>query len=163
MFFKDQGSFINAENLISANSWIISAALAWVAYSLVIKRFAAQGYSINQLNLVVFSVCSVVLAYNLSPGVLSGFSLYEWAYLLLLGLNTLVAYGCFGAALKLAPASQVSIIITLNPVITLVLIAFAGSRVSFIPDEPTSLLGYIGAGLVVTGVIFSTLSAQKKT
>ncbi len=162
LFFKDQASFINPENLVSANSWIIFAALSWVGYSLMIKKFSNQGYSINQLNLVVFLVSSLVLSYNLSLASLSKFSPSEWLFLFVLGLNTLVAYGCFGAALKLAPASQVSIIITLNPVITLMLIAFAGSSVSFIPNEPTSLLGYIGAALVVAGVIFSTLSAQKK-
>jgi drug/metabolite transporter (DMT)-like permease len=110
---------------------------------------------------VVFLVCSIVLSLGLSLDGLSDFGFYEWSFLLLLGLNTLVAYGCFGAALKLAPASQVSVIITLNPVLTLLIIGFAGPYFEFIPNEGTSSLGYIGAGLVVTGVIFSTLSAKK--
>lgn len=162
LFFKDQTSFIEQGSLLTANTWILSAALAWVGYSLMIKFYTAKGYSVTELNLVVFLICSAVLSYNLSLDHLSTFSLSQWAFLALLGVNTLVAYGCFGAALQLAPASQVSIIITLNPVLTLILIAFAGTRFDFIPNEPTSLLGYLGAGLVVTGVIFSTLSAGKK-
>lgn len=163
LFFKDQSGFIESSSLLAANLWIITAAVAWVAYSLMIKRFTAKGYAINELNLVVFLICSVILSANLSLAQLAQFSFYEWSFLGLLGANTLIAYGCFGAALKLAPASQVSIIITLNPVLTLAIIALAGSSFEFIPNEPTSSTGYIGAGLVVTGVILSTLAAKKKS
>lgn len=161
-FFKDQAAFIESSSLLSANIWILSGALAWVAYSLMIKGFTKRGYSTSELNLVVFLVCSFALAYNLSLAHLMSLTVFQWLFLMILGANTLIAYGCFGAALNLAPASQVSIIITLNPVLTLGIIALAGDHFSFIPNEPTSLLGYIGAGLVVTGVVFSTLSAQKK-
>ena len=89
------------------------------------------------------------------------FGLYEWSLLLVLGLNTLIAYGLFGVALKLAPASQVSIIITLNPILTLAIIAVGGAYFSFIPEEPISATGYLGAALVMTGVICSTLAAGK--
>lgn len=163
LFFKDQSNFLGNTNLFLANIWILVAAVSWVAYSLMIKRFTARGYSIQELNLVVFLICSLILSTNLSLAPLLEFSLYEWMFLGVLGANTLVAYGCFGAALKLAPASQVSIIITLNPVLTLVIIAFAGSKFDFIPNEPTSSIGYLGAGLVVLGVIFSTISAKKKS
>ncbi len=162
LFFKDQASFPEQGNLLLANIWVVTAALSWVGYSLMMKHFGSKGYSVTELNIVVFLVCSVVLSLNLSLDELSSFSLSQWAFLALLGLNTLVAYGCFGAALQLAPASQVSIIITLNPVITLLIIAFAGGRTSFIPMEPVSAIGYMGAALVVSGVIFSSVSTKKK-
>lgn len=164
-FFKDQSTLSLNEDLILANLWIVGAALTWVGYSLVIKRFTALGYTSNELNLLVFFVCSILLSTRMSFASLSGFGLYEWFLLIILGLNTLVAYGLFGAALKLAPASQVSIIITLNPILTLAIIAFAGPYFMFIPKEPVSPTGYFGATLVIFGVISSTLvaaSAKKK-
>ena len=160
-FFKDQGAFIAAESLWTANLWIVGAAVTWVVYSLVIKKLSAARHSANELNLVVFLICSLLLSTNLSLAEISKFSFYEWSYLFVLGLNTLVAYGLFGTALKLAPASQVSIIISLNPILTLSIIALGSEYFDFIPNEPTSLIGYIGAALVVTGVICSTLFAQK--
>jgi len=160
-FFKDQSNLASGENLALANIWILAAAVTWVGYSLVIKHFTTRGYSANELNLLVFFVCSLALCSQINYSALSGFGFYEWGLLLILGLNTLVAYGLFGAALKLAPASQVSIIITLNPILTLAIIAFGGAYFSFIPQEPVSTTGYIGAALVIIGVISSTLAAGK--
>lgn len=161
-FFKDQSDMALDGNLILANIWILGAAVTWVGYSLVIKKFTAEGYSSNELNLLVFLVCALLLATRINYPSLAGFGTYEWFLLGILGLNTLVAYGLFGAALKLAPASQVSIIITLNPILTLAIIAFGGAYFSFIPEEPVSATGYAGAALVITGVIASTLSAKKR-
>jgi drug/metabolite transporter (DMT)-like permease len=160
-FFKDQSDLSLDGNLILANLWILGAAVTWVGYSLVIKHFTAKGHSSNELNLLVFLVCAVILSTRINYPSLAGFGVYEWFLLLILGLNTLIAYGLFGAALKLAPASQVSIIITLNPILTLAIIAFGGAYFSFIPNEPVTLTGYLGAALVITGVIASTLSAKK--
>jgi len=160
-FFKDQSDLSLDGNLVMANIWIIGAALTWVGYSLVIKHFTAKGHSSNELNLVVFLVCAIILAMRINYSSLASFGLYEWFLLVILGLNTLVAYGLFGAALKLAPASQVSIIITLNPILTLAIIALGGAYFSFIPIEPVTITGYIGATLVISGVIASTLSAKK--
>ena len=163
LFFKDQAAFITEDSLWTANIWILSAAVTWVVYSVVIKKLSADGHSANELNLVVFLICSLLLSTNLSLEKISQFSTFEWLFLFILGLNTLVAYGLFGAALKWAPASQISIIISLNPVLTLSIIALGGAYFHFIPNEPTSILGYTGAALVVAGVIFSTLTAQKNT
>ncbi len=161
LFFKDQAAFIQASNLLAANTWLICAAFAWAIYGLVMKKKSSQGYSVNELNLLVFCVCSFLLSLNLNLAEISKFSLYQWSFLFLLGINTAIIYSCLGAALKLAPASQVSIIITLNPIITLTIITLAQGKLSFIPHEPISLLGYLGAGLVIIGIIFSTLSSTK--
>lgn len=160
-FFKNQLKFIERGQLSTANLWIVSAAVSWVAYSLVVRHYTRSGKSSSEVNLIVFGVCSICLATGINFESVAVFSLAQWAFLFVLGLNTLIAYGCFGAALQNAPASQVSVIITTNPILTLLIIEFGASYSQYIPNEPISALGYIGASLVVTGIIFSTYFAKK--
>lgn len=161
IFFNDQLTFNKTQTLIFANIWIITAALTWVWYSLVIRHFTKQGFSAFQLNLIVFLCCALVLSTRVDWSSLAQLSFKQWLYLFFLGLNTLVAYGCFGQALKYAPASQVSVIITSNPILTLIIIAVGSPLTPLIPYEPVNLNGYIGATIVIAGIIFSTLSAKK--
>ena len=161
IFFKDQLAFNKTTTLITANIWIIAAAVTWVWYSLVIRHFTKLGYSAFQLNLVVFLCCALVLSTGVNWSSLGLLTIKQWFYLFFLGLNTLVAYGCFGQALKYAPASQVSVIITANPILTLAIIAVGAPLTTMIPYEPVSLMGYVGATVVILGIVFSTLSAKK--
>jgi len=161
-FFWDQLELGSSKNLILANIWLFWAALTWVFYSLVIKHFTKKGYSAFELNLVVFLCCSLVLSFGINFNQVASFSFSQWLFLGFLGLNTLVAYGAFGQALKYAPASQVSIIITANPILTLIIIAFGSGLSPLIPYEPLSLLGYFGALLVLIGIGSSTLAGLKK-
>lgn len=162
LYFKDQLQFINKENLLAADAWILTAALSWVFYSLAIRFYSRKGFDTMELNLIVFLVCTIVLSLNANLSEVFAFNLQQWLLLSILGLNTLVAYGCYGAALKYAPASQVAIIITLNPILTLLIITFGGPLFDFIPFEPTTFLGYLGAALVVGGIMFSTLLGVRK-
>jgi drug/metabolite transporter (DMT)-like permease len=71
-----------------------------------------------------------------------------------LGANTLIAYGALGEAFKRLPAYQVSLIITLNPLITLVaMAALRPFAPSWLPKDRVGTLGYGAALLVVGGVI----------
>ena len=66
----------------------------------------------------------------------------------------MIAYGCLGQALKYADSNKVSVIITLNPLLTLVCIAaLSKSGVSWVQAEPLSHVGYIGALIIVMGSI----------
>jgi len=161
IFFSDQFQLGQAKNLVLANIWILSAAMSWVYYSLTIKHYTKKGYSAFELNLVVFLCCAIVLSTGVDTEAIKEYSFGEWAFLALLGLNTLVAYGAFGQALKLAPASQVSIIITTNPILTLIIIAVGSPLTTYIPYEMVSSKGYIGAFLVIFGVGLATLKGLK--
>jgi drug/metabolite transporter (DMT)-like permease len=167
LFFSDQFEIGQATDLVTANVWILFAAITWVWYSLVIKHYTKKGYSSFELNLIVFLCCAFVLSFGIDFEASSKFTFSQWIFLAFLGLNTLVAYGAFGQALKYAPASQVSVIITTNPILTLLIIAIGSPLSPFIPNEPVSLKGYFGALLVILGVAFSTLlgvkSRSKKT
>jgi len=161
LFFSDQYEFGVAKDLVSANIWIFFGALTWAWYCLVIKHYTKKGYSTFELNLIVFLCCAIVLSFGIDFDAIKTYSLNQWIFLSFLGLNTLVAYGALGQALKYAPASQVSIIITTNPILTLLIIGVGAPLTTLIPYEPVTFLGYFGALLVISGVVFSTLQGMK--
>ncbi len=161
LFYKDQATLIDAKKLIAGNFWILSGAITWVFYSIITKKLTKKEFSPQELNLFVYFICALILLTGVDFKGLPNLNFGNWIYLVFLGANTLIAYGCFGEALKRAPASQVSVIISMNPILTLLIIAFLGPYFDFIPKEPLNLTGYIGAFLVITGVICSIVFARK--
>jgi drug/metabolite transporter (DMT)-like permease len=84
---------------------------------------------------------------------LSGLTLLDCLTLFFLGANTLVAYGTLGEALKLIPANQVSAIIVLNPLITLLVAGVLSAyNVPWLSCESITIPGYAGALLLLAGV-----------
>ena len=80
----------------------------------------------------------------------------------LLGLNTVLAYGALAEAIRLAPASHVSLIITLNPLITILMLQIMDwLQVDWVSPEPISLYGALGAIAVVTGVAVTIFKPKK--
>ena len=79
-----------------------------------------------------------------------------------LGLNTLFAYGFLTYALRQAPAHKVSIIITMNPLLTVVIMKILFlMKVSWVDAENTGLSGGLGALSVFAGVTLSLLPGKK--
>jgi len=67
---------------------------------------------------------------------------------------TLTAYVSFAYALKYAEANKVSVIITMNPVITFIAMAFLEyAAVSWIEFEKFTLLSIAGSALVLGGAL----------
>ena len=97
----------------------------------------------------------------------SGLDFKTWAIIIFLGVNTLVAYGSIALAFKYTEAYKVSIIVTLNPIITLLTMAILSwMQVSWIQAENLSIYSLIGAvfviGGAVTAVFFSREQKKKK-
>jgi drug/metabolite transporter (DMT)-like permease len=83
------------------------------------------------------------------------------ATLLFCGLNTLVAYGAFAEALENWEASRVSAVISLAPLCTLVAVEIVSSLMpNLIAPEPLTILGIVGAILVVTGCMAIALGRR---
>jgi drug/metabolite transporter (DMT)-like permease len=73
-----------------------------------------------------------------------------------LGLNTVAAYGALSKAFKYADANRISIVITLNPVITFATLeALLYYSIDWIEITPFSVISYIGAMLVIAGAILA--------
>jgi drug/metabolite transporter (DMT)-like permease len=143
--------------------WIVVAAMAWVVYA-TFQKMLLKSYPAMQLNLFLFGLPVILFLpftnlsdfAHLSPG--------NWGLMFYLGLNTLIAYGSLAMAFKYLEANKISIIVTLNPIITFVLIAIlAWFEVSWIEPEKLTLTGIFGALLVVAGAITAVAFAKPST
>jgi drug/metabolite transporter (DMT)-like permease len=140
----------------------ILAAIVWVVYAALVKPLSKK-HTTMELNLVLYLIPVIMFGFWVDYG---GFFLLELTTiynLMFLGLNTVLAYGMIGEALKLAPANKVAIIITLNPIITLISMAILDAyEFEWLGKEVTNIYGYFGAVLVVVGAIFVVLSKSEK-
>lgn len=155
MFYRSQLAHLadSADDYNEGNLWIVAAAVSWVGYA-VVQKILVRRYEPQQLNLLVYLVPAALFAVPAEPTALSGLSPGLWVLMVLLGLNTLIAYGALAEAFKLAPVNIVSTIITLNPLITLSAMAVLEAlAVTWIAPEPLTTISYLGAGVVLTGAI----------
>ncbi|MFT4649778.1 MAG: drug/metabolite transporter (DMT)-like permease [Planctomycetota bacterium] len=151
---QQQGGIVSPENFWRGNLLIFGGAVTWVIYAATAKHLGGIGHNPQDLNLVIYGLPAVTLWWLADFNVLAGMDWKLWLLMMFLGANTLVAYGALGEAFKRLPAYQVSLIITLNPLITLV--AMAVLKIfspSWLPKDHVGLIGYGAALLVVGGVI----------
>jgi drug/metabolite transporter (DMT)-like permease len=155
LFYRDQLAQLvgtGAEHL-SGNLWILLAAVVWTTYAALQKFAVRGGEDPQELNLVLYLVPAVLLAPFADLRSLAALSPGQWTLMVFLAANTLLAYGALGEALKRLPAHEVSLIIVLNPLITLVVMAvLTALEVSWIAPDRTSWVGYLAALLVMLGV-----------
>lgn len=154
LFFHDQQSHIqDTGNYYYADFLIILAGLIWVGY-MVSQKFLSRQYGAQSLNLLVYAVATLTLIGGVEWTDFSNAGLTAWLALIFCGINTILAYGILAAAVKYIPLALISVIISLNPLITLwgmkVLpeMGFAGLQA-----EPVGSLGYLGGVVAVTGVV----------
>lgn len=160
LFYYDQRKFDIASTLNSGNLWIIAAAITWAVYASLQKRLIPK-WDPQTLNLIIYSVCAFILVFLCDFQQSLEFTAPQWVLIVFLALNTVVAYGCFAEALKFAPASEVSLIITINPLGTLAILWLGQFlSISWIPLEYLTWVGGLGALCVVFGVGW-TLSRKK--
>lgn len=157
-FYWDQIliSMDQVDNFQLGNAWVMFAALTWIGFALLQKALLKK-YAPQQFNFLIYLVAAIFLfpvadLSELTP------SLGVWDLLLVafLGVNTVVAYGALSEALIRIPASHVSLIIALNPLLTIfIMTTLTQMEVEWIKGEPIHWRGFIGALLVVTGVILT--------
>ena len=133
----------------------------WAVYAIIQKQLVKK-YPPMELNLVLFTIPAIgflpFVDFNqfneLTPGM--------WGILIILGVNTLLAYGSLAFALKYLEANKVSIIITLNPVITFSALAILiALEVSWVVRENFTYISIFGAALVVAGAVLTVLRRSK--
>ncbi len=133
-------------------SWIVAAAVTWAIFASIQKTLLAFWKS-SQINVYVYLVISLLFFPFVNWGNLASLPLSVHLLLIFLGFNTILAYGCFSIALKYLPATQVSPIITMNPLLTLVFITVIDwMQWTFIPADPIGWKGYLGALTAIMGV-----------
>jgi drug/metabolite transporter (DMT)-like permease len=88
-------------------------------------------------------------------------TLAQWGLLVYLGLNTLIAYGCLALAFKYLEANKISMIVTMNPIITFILMGLLTYfEVTWIEPDILSFNGVIAAVLVIGGAIMAVAFAN---
>jgi drug/metabolite transporter (DMT)-like permease len=141
--------------------WVIGAAVAWSIYA-ILQKDLTQNNSVNQLNLFIYGLCTVIFLPIVDYGNFAGMGFGSWMLVLFLGLNTLIAYGAIALAFRYLDSSKVSAIVTVNPVVTFIIMYALGKmKVTWIYVEHFSLLSIVGAFLALGGAIFVILFTRK--
>lgn len=154
LFFYDRLNInLSQQNqLMLGLTWTIFAAVAWAIYATLQKSLVNQ-WKNSQINLYIYLCCSLIFAAFVDWSTLISLPLSVHLLYVFLGLNTTIAYGFLTVALKFLPATQVSPILTMNPLLTLLFIWVIDTlNLGFIPRDPVSLIGYIGAFVALFGV-----------
>lgn len=140
--------------------WIVVAAMAWVVYA-TFQKILVRRYPAQQLNLFLFGLPVLLFLPFANLSAFLNLSIGNWALLIYLGLNTLIAYGSLAIAFKYLEANKVSIIITMNPIITFILMGILTyMEVSWIEPEIFSIRVILAALLVLTGAIMAVAFAS---
>lgn len=153
VFYRDQSRQWGAEAYTATAIYIVAAALLWTGY-MVFQKSLAPRYEAQSLNLLVYGTAALVLIpavvwtdfNNPHPG--------SWALMIFLGVNTLLAYGFLAEAINHIPLWLLSVVITLNPIITLTLMHILPIVApGWVAPEVIGTWGYVGAGTAVLGVV----------
>lgn len=134
--------------------WVFSGALGWVLYA-ALQKHLVKSFETQLLNLVIFAIPSLLFIPLVDYSFFLGLNFGQWLLMIFLGLNTIIAYGFLALAFKYTQVNKVSVIISLNPILT-----FFAMAVLFYIDVKwieTSLMGLktlIGALLVIFGAVF---------
>lgn len=146
----------NKDNFNTGVIWLVVAAWSWTAYAMMSKKLIHK-YAPQHINMFIYTVPALLF----TP--LADFSSFQqefpwwiWPLMFFLCINTVIAYGTLAEAFKHAEASQISIIITLNPIITFacleLMLAF---NLNWIPIPHFDAKTYLGAFLVIAGAVMA--------
>ncbi|MFI0487970.1 MAG: DMT family transporter [Yersinia sp. (in: enterobacteria)] len=135
----------------------VCAAVVWVGYGVaqkvLLRRMASQ-----PILLLLYTLCAIASLPLAKPAAIFQLNGWQFACLLFCGVNTLVGYGALAEAMVRWQVAQVSALITLTPLFTLlfsILLALAYPDMFVAPS--LNLVGYAGAFVVVSGAMFSAI------
>jgi drug/metabolite transporter (DMT)-like permease len=156
-FFNQQLAI--ASNYVAGSVLLVLAAATWAVYALAQKQLLQQLTS-GQIMWLIYGCCGLIFGGFAHPQSLLTLSALQWGMLIFCGLNTFVAYGAFAESLVHWPASRVSAILALAPIVTIVAMHLS---VGWLPLHPENLssLGILGALAVVAGSIVISLGSRR--
>ncbi|WP_437608585.1 DMT family transporter [Erwinia sp. V71] len=135
----------------------VCAAAVWIIYGVtqkvLLRRLASQ-----QILFLLYTLCTIALLPLAQTERILQLDGWQWLCLLYCGANTLVGYGALAEAYARWQAAQVSALVTLTPLFTLLfseLLSLAWPHSFAVPA--LNLLGFIGAVVVVAGAMFSAI------
>ena len=152
----------NLHTYFYGNIWLVFASLTWAVFAVLQKKLSKK-WSPQQINILVYIISALSFTLLADFKTIFNLNFQQWLVLIILGFNTIIAYGCLGEALKRTPASYVGFIIALDPLVTLLILQIMNIYdLGIIEHEPLYIHGWIGALLVVTGISCALLIKPKK-
>lgn len=133
------------------------AATVWVIYGLA-QKILLKDLKSPQILLILYLGCLVLLLPFAKLTEIMHLSPFQLILLGYCGINTIVGYGALAEAMNRWQVSQVSAMITLTPLFTLIfsdILALLWPQIFLFPE--LNLLGYIGAFVVVAGAMFTAV------
>lgn len=135
----------------------VLAALVWVIYGLA-QKLMLKYFSSPQILLMIYVICALMLTPVASPEQILLMDQRQLGMLAFCCINTLVGYGAFAEAMARWQASQVSAVITLAPLFTILFVDLASLIwPEFFAAAALNVLGYVGAVVVVSGAMFCAI------
>jgi drug/metabolite transporter (DMT)-like permease len=156
-FFNQQLAI--ASNYVAGSMLLVLAAATWAVYALAQKQLLQQLTS-GQIMWLIYGCCGLIFGGFAHPQSLLTLSALQWGMLIFCGLNTFVAYGAFAESLVHWPASRVSAILALAPIVTIVAMQLSAGWLPLHPEN-LSPLGILGALAVVSGSIVISLGSRR--
>ncbi|PKQ65203.1 hypothetical protein BZG02_04385 [Labilibaculum filiforme] len=163
LFYRNQlQAFIeDADAFNTGFFWIELGAIMWVLYASLQKQLV-QKHPAQLLNMVLYGIPAILYTPFVDFSAFAGLDFSSWMIVIFLGLNTLIAYGCLALAFKYTEAYKVSLIVTVNPIITLITMAILASmNVQWIKTDSLSIYSMLGAALVIGGAITAVYFSRK--
>ncbi|MBC8282970.1 MAG: DMT family transporter [Nitrospinae bacterium] len=154
LFFWDQQSRVAMSGkYYFADFLIIMAALVWVGY-MISQKFLSGEYGAQSLNFLVYAIATLALVGTVEWSEFASAGFNAWWALVFCAINTLLAYGALAEAVKYLPLAIISVIISLNPLITLVgMKILPAMGFANLQPDPVGMVGYWGGAIAVAGVI----------
>ena len=156
LFYTDQAPYFLDKGSVymDGNLWILFSAITWVIFSGLQKKLS-KDWNPQQINAINYICAATSLVFFADfTAITQMLSFKELSILIFLGFYTAISYGCYVEALKRAPLAYVSFIIAFNPLLTIFFVKMLEHfDIRIIDFEEIHLMGYIGASLVVFGMM----------
>ncbi|WP_371188829.1 DMT family transporter [Thalassotalea maritima] len=160
LFFNQQliqTSDIDNQNFVTGFLFMLGASLTWAIYAIMQKKMLIH-FSSNQIMWFIYVFASLFFLPSATPSDIMPLDTIALLLLLFCCANTLIAYGTFAKAMEHWPATKVSAVLAITPLLT---VLFASIAAATWPERFSSqslnVVAYIGACLVVTGSMLTAL------
>jgi len=159
LFFHQRlnNAVLTSDAYVTGVALVIAAAILWSIYGLAQKQLLLHFHAKDILLLICLGG-TILLLPLAEPQQIMNLTRPELGLLAFSGINTIVAYGCFGLALSYWQVSRVSAILPLAPLLTLLFTFLLNHwELADIPTEALDWLAYFGALMVVGGSAVAAL------
>lgn len=164
IFFRDQIAVLagSIETYAFGVLMIVLAAGTWACYALAQKQALTELAS-PLIMLFIYATAVVLLWPLATPSLLLRLDGLHAAATAYCALNTLLAYSAFAEALNHWQASRVGAVLALTPLGTLMVVsALSRAWPELVAPESMTVVGVIGAVIVVVGSMTTSLGSRRR-